>query len=153
MSLATTALSLLGACRVNRGSYEGYVHSLLLNTLIRHAPGPVYVSRAAQAEAKRWGLGNLVEYNWYDQVKVMGDVGRKTFAWDHFFPVAELRRRIDALERPTEPQVRKILRLASVAWILKREDRRLNELGFRHRRPDPDAAYDDARIRLIGRPR
>lgn len=125
------------------------VHSRLLNTLIRHAPGPVRVSSAAQIEGKRRGLGDLRGYSWYQQMSEMGDVGRKVFAFDHFYTVADLRRRMDGLETPTVVQVRNILRLSSVAWILRKEDDRLNELGFRSRRVDPHAAYKKAGIRLL----
>jgi hypothetical protein len=153
MSLAATALTLLESYRSDPKSPPGKVHSLLLNTLLRHAPGPIYVSAAAQAEAHRRGIpGDLREYHWNQQVRVMGDKGRKIFAWDHFYPVAELRRRLDALESPTADQVRAILRHASIAWILKTEDGRLNELGFQHRRPDPAAAYEQAQIQLLHGP-
>ena len=33
-----------------------------------------------------------------------------------------------------------------VAWILKTEDMKLNELGYRYERPDPDRAYQEASI-------
>lgn len=36
-----------------------------------------------------------------------------------------------------------------VAWILKEEDIRLNELGFRSKRPDPEGAYRAAGIKLL----
>lgn len=149
MSLESTALFLLTEHRAGR---ERLMHSLLLNTLIRHVPHHIlYVSSAAQAEADRRDIGDLREYTWYDQLKRMGDVGRKTFAWDHFFPVAELRRQLDALEEPTPAQVRGVLEKASIAWILKSEDRELNRLGYRHRRPDPHAAYRAAGIQLLSK--
>jgi hypothetical protein len=153
MALASTARALLETYRANRETYEGTVHSLLLNTLIRHAPGPIYVSTAAQAEASRRGIpGDLRDYHWDNRRRVMGADWKETFAWDHFYPVAELRRSLDKLEAPTVEEVRLILKRASVAWILRREDRRLNELGFRHRRPDPGAAYLAAGIRLLHGP-
>jgi hypothetical protein len=152
MPLAGTTVVLLQDIRTNSNDTARRVLSITLNALIRHAPGPVYVSRAAQDEARRWGLRDLREYSWYDQIKVMGDTGRKMFAWDHFYPVAELRRRLDSLKSPTVRQARRILKLASIAWILKDEDRRLNALGFRHKRPDPVAAYATAGIRLLHGP-
>jgi hypothetical protein len=42
-----TALALLGAYRAN----PDRIHSLLLNTLIRHAPGPVCVSVVSRSSA------------------------------------------------------------------------------------------------------
>lgn len=154
MPLAETALQLLLKTRTIRDEYAASVHSRLLNELVRHAPAHVYVSAAAQREAStpEWRLGDLREYGWYDQVRVMGDVGRKVFAWDHFHTVYELRRRLDALKKPSIIRVRKVLRHASVAWILKTEDAELTRLGYRSRRPDPVAAYREAGIQLLGDP-
>jgi hypothetical protein len=42
-----------------------------------------------------------------------------------------------------------VLEKASIAWILKTEDRELNRLGYRYRRPDPHAAYLAAGIDLL----
>lgn len=36
-----------------------------------------------------------------------------------------------------------------LAWITKEEDARLTALGYRHKRPDPDAAYAEAGIVLL----
>lgn len=149
MPLAATAVALLCKFRSGRNEHAKRVHSHLLNTLIRHAPGPVYVSQAAQLTADKWKLGSLSSYDWHDQTRKMGDTRRKVFAWDHFYTVADLRRRIEALEDPTEHQVRRILKVASVAWILKSEDRELTKRGYRSKRPDPFAAYEEAGIRLI----
>lgn len=151
MPIEPLALHLLKTINSGRKSSDTSIASLLLNTLIRHAPGPVYVSKAASKEAKRRGLNDLTAYHWRDQVKKMGDKGRKTFAWDHFYPVAELRRQLDELKSPTVPQVRKILKKASVAWILRSEDEKLNKARFRQHRPDPDAAYQQVGIELINR--
>jgi hypothetical protein len=39
-----------------------------------------------------------------------------------------------------------------VAWILKAEDRRLDSLGMRTTRPDPEGAYRAAGITLVSAP-
>lgn len=150
MPLAKTAVFLLREHRTCPHEYSKYVLHLLLDRLCRHAePQRMFVSEAAQRKADRLGLGKLSEYTWYQQTTKMGDKGRKTFHWDHFVTIKELRRALLNLDRPTEEQVREILRRASVAWILKSEDRKLNQLGFRADRPNPHAAYRKADIRPI----
>jgi hypothetical protein len=148
--LAKTTIFLLREYRACPDEYSKYVLHLLLDRLCRHAePQKMFVSEAAQQEADRRGLAKLSEYTWYQQTTKMGDKGRKTFHWDHFVTIKELRMALLNLARPTEEQARAILQRASVAWILKREDRNLNKLGFRADRPNPHAAYRKAGIRPI----
>ncbi len=148
-SLNSTTVALVSACRSTEGA-EQWIHRKLLDTVCRYAPtGPVNVSKAAQAEADRRGLGDLRSYGWHDQRTKMRDPERVTFAWEHFWPVRELRVALEALENPTERRVRAILRRASIAWILKVEDRELTRLRFGSRRPDPPAAYRKAGIELL----
>jgi hypothetical protein len=152
MYLAATGLYLLNAWNETTDN-EKAQHWRLLDHLIRHTPGPVHVSKAAQAEAKRRGLGKLTDYAWHDRAKLVGDDGRKVFAWDHYYTVYDLRRRMKELvkdsKNATEKQVLAVLRLSCVAWILRTEDQELNRLGYRSRRPDPDMAYKEAGITLL----
>jgi hypothetical protein len=150
MPLARTTLSLLHAYRDASG-YPREVQSRLLNTLLRHLPVKLNVSRAAHAEAKRRSLGDLRRYLWEHQPTLMGDIGRKVFAYDHYVPVAELRRQLEDLEKPSERQIRGILSQASVVWVRRGENAELDRLGYRSRRPDPAAAYEAARIILVHR--
>ena len=150
MPLAKTAVFLLREYRRCPHEYSKYVLHLLLDRLCRHAePQRMFVSIAAQREADRRKLGKLSDYTWYQQTTKMADKGRKTFHWDHFVTIKEMRKALLNLDPPTEDGARAILRRASVAWILKREDRKLNKLGFRADRPNPHAAYRKARIRPI----
>jgi hypothetical protein len=150
MPLAATAIALVKAYRACTDETAKKVHLKLLDTLVRHAPGRVRVSAAAQAEAERLGLGDLSQYTFAALAKVMGrDDRRRTFAWDHIWTVLALRRAILELKDPTEGRVRRILGRASVAWILRTEAGRLNALGFRSIRPDPDIAYAQAGIGLL----
>jgi hypothetical protein len=104
-------------------------------------------SVAAATRAAADGLGDLREYTWEDQPKRMRDPGRRTYAYDHYVPVSELHRALDALEEPTEAQVNAILSQASVVWLLREENKRLDKT-HRSRRPDPRAAYAATGIRL-----
>jgi hypothetical protein len=103
------------------------------------------VSGAAREEAARLGV-DLFSRNWHDQHRF--DPGRRTFHFEHVLPVNALRElcvkvqtaeAIDALLR----------RRLRVAWILKSEDAKLTELGFRSKREDPDSAYREAGIQLL----
>jgi hypothetical protein len=149
MPLATTTVFLLREHRACPHKYSKSVLHLLLDTLCRHAElQHLYVSRAAQREADRRKLGKLGDYTWYQQTTKMRDKGRKVFHWDRFMTVKEMRNALLNLDRPTVQHVRAILRRASAAWILKKEDRKLNKLGFRADRRNPRAAYRKARIQL-----
>ena len=83
---------------------------------------------------------------WRDQPRV--DPGRKRFLLEHVLPVAEVRER--CREAATEDDVAECLKQVRVAWILREEDDRLTELGYRTDRPDPAVAYQDAGISLAG---
>jgi hypothetical protein len=76
------------------------------------------------------------------------DPGRKIFHYEHMVTVADI---IDAvLQADDEESATDALACRiRVAWILKEEDARLTDLGYRHRRPDPDAAYAHAGIKLL----
>jgi hypothetical protein len=103
------------------------------------------VSRAAREEAARLGV-DLFSKNWHDQHRF--DPGRKTFHFEHVLPVNALREL--CVKAQTGEAVHTLLRTRlRVAWILKSEDAKLTELGFRSRRKDPDGAYREAGIRLV----
>jgi hypothetical protein len=109
----------------------------------------VYVSEAAQNVANQRGLGDLRSYDWKQQKGKMGDEKREVFHWDHFVPVKEMLNALLKLDHPDIPRARRILNRASVAWILKSEDKKLNSLGFKASRKNPHDAYKQAGIRLI----
>lgn len=145
--LARTAALLVEQRDASAGAARKCIESLL-NHLCREVEdlAPRNVSVAAAEEAARRGLGDLRVYHWDDQVTRMRDRGRAMFHWDHHTPVAELRRALLAPSQRAVPAA--VLSRARIVWITKAEDRRLTELGFRDRRPDPAAAYRAARIEL-----
>lgn len=147
--LADTAHHLLRQ-RAKAGAIARRSLDSLLGHLCREVEdlAPRNVSVAAMQQATGRGLGDLRRFHWDDQIKGMGDAGRATFHWDHFVPVSVLRRALLEEREPTSARCAEILRTARIAWITKDEDRRLTKLGFRHLRPDPEAAYRDASIEL-----
>lgn len=102
-------------------------------------------SQAAHKEAAQLGI-NLRSKNWHDQPQF--DRGRKRFHLEHFVPVSAIR---DACLRETsELKILKLLKSQlRVVWILKREDAKLTQLGYRSKRQNPDNAYRNAKILLV----
>jgi hypothetical protein len=103
-----------------------------------------HVSQAAYDEATSKGIANLHTWRWRDQSRQ--DRGREVFHLEHKMPVALMRDHV--LKARSVKEVAATLKSASIAWILKRENSRLEELGFRSRRDDPDDAYRQADIKL-----
>jgi hypothetical protein len=150
MPLAKAAAVLLREHRACKHEHAKSVLHALIDRLCREASwSRFYVSRAAQREGDRRKLGDLSQYRWRDQATRMGDKGRRIFHWDHFVTVSSLRERLLALNPITEDGARAILRNASGGWILKEENARLDQLGYRSKRPNPRAAYRAAKIELI----
>lgn len=66
-------------------------------------------------------------------------------------PVDVLFRSLLDLRDKTPAHVETVLRRATIAWILKKEDKTLTDEGYRSNRPDHWRAYDEVGIRLIYR--
>jgi hypothetical protein len=103
------------------------------------------VSRAAQARADEFELGDLAQFRWGHQRGLMKDPTRAIFHWEHVVPVSDTVKALLALEEPTPSTIIPILTRSEIAWILKIEDKRLQRKG----RPDPRAAYVAAGIELL----
>ena len=107
------------------------------------------VSEAALAEAEHLRV-DLRAKNWHHQPSF--DVGRKVFHFEHVVPVSAIRKA--CLDQSSEIAVLAVLKSRlRVGWILKSEDAELTRLGHRSNRPDPEAAYCNAGIRLMPRQR
>jgi hypothetical protein len=102
-------------------------------------------SEAALKKAERLNI-DLYSRNWHNQSKF--DPGREVFHVEHVMPVAALRERCLSCRSP-EGVLEVLTSTLRVAWILKSEDRALTRLGYRSKRPFPDAAYVEAGIKLI----
>lgn len=107
-------------------------------------PPTAGVSEAALAEAEHLKV-DLRTQNWHDQPSF--DARREIFHFEHVVPVSAIR--AACCDQESERAVLAVLKgRLRVAWILKSEDAELTRLGDRSNRPDPDAAYRKAGIRL-----
>ncbi|MBX3198866.1 MAG: hypothetical protein KF894_12090 [Labilithrix sp.] len=147
MPLAASIVSLIQAVNSAEDAATKRYCRRVLHLVVRETRTPVYVSNRAQRLATKMGLGDLRNYGWYQQRTKMQDPERKLFAWEHVVTVKDLTEQLLALKDPTPHRARRILRQARVAWILRSENERLNELGFRQSRPRD--AYERANIKLL----
>jgi hypothetical protein len=76
------------------------------------------------------------------------DAGRRLLHYEHMTPVGRLVALVRSADTPDEI-VSALSDHLRVAWITKEENSRLTALGFRHKRPDPEAAYQAAGIVLL----
>jgi hypothetical protein len=112
---------------------------------------PLNVSQAAYEAGQERKLGkDLRTYCWLCQTQKRGmrDLNRKTFHWEHWLPVAEIARSIQAIAQPSKDEVLAALRQTRVVWITKDENTRLDQAKARSTRHDPARAYEDAGIEL-----
>lgn len=105
------------------------------------------VSQRAAAAAQALGV-DLCAQTWHTQSRF--DPGRRVFHLEHVVPVEAVR--AGAMTASSAEEIAGVLHGIKIAWILKEEDVELKRLGYRIRRPDPDAAYVEAGIVLTDCP-
>jgi hypothetical protein len=76
----------------------------------------------------------------------MKDPTRAIFMWEHLWTVREQREALLRLVEPTPERALMILRRSAGAWILKTEDKALNDAGFKEVRRFPFKAYKSVGI-------
>lgn len=103
------------------------------------------VSLAAKERAGDLGV-DLCRQTWHQQPRF--DPGRRAFHLEHVVPILVLRNAWLAASDPTA-MVDEFDRMFRIAWILKDEDAELTRRGYRSKRDDPEAAYDEAGITLV----
>jgi hypothetical protein len=102
-------------------------------------------SKKAYEAAKQSNI-DILEMGWHDQHKF--DKGRLVFHFEHFYPISGIKQK--CLQAKNEIEIENILRNnIRVVWLLKEEDKRLTELGYKSKRPNPEKAYSDAGIELL----
>jgi hypothetical protein len=116
----------------------------LCDMLIPDARHPwVSVAAAEQAVAVEVDLG---QETWHSQTRF--DPKRAVFHYEHVNPVSQIVNTLTYAD-----SVGAIVQTLSdglwLAWITKDEDARLTALGYRHKRPDPGAAYAEAGVVLL----
>lgn len=107
-------------------------------------------SKAAQQLADQKGIGDLSHFRYSDRHKKSGldDKLDGQFHFEHTVPVSILCKGLQALAPATEAAIEAIISKAQVTWVTSEENKRLNDLGFAHKRPDPADAYRRAGIEL-----
>ena len=75
------------------------------------------------------------------------DKGRSIFHLEHFHTVRDIREA--CLKEGKEAEIVSILEGSIIVWILKVEDKILNDNGQRSSRGDPQQAYIDAGIEIL----
>ena len=94
------------------------------------------------------GIADLRKIHFDDGKKVPGGKAALGIHWEHWLPVAEMKAKLLILPDPTPEACAEVLSEARLCWVMKWEDERLSQLGFRIRRPDPEAAYRAAGIEM-----
>jgi hypothetical protein len=149
-TFSATAAHLLDGYRRSSDGIQRWYASLLKH-LCRELEdfAPLNVSERARDEGVRHGIRDLRRYHWDQQTRF--DEKRAVFHWEHLVPVNDLFRALVDLRDPDTKAIAGVLRTATVVWILKKEDKKLTELGERHGRDNPLAAYEKAGIQLVYR--
>ena len=122
----------------------------LLLTLCRNMEDvcPRNVSKAAQVKADELNLGDLRQYHFDDGGRFPGGRKASMLHWEHWKPAVDLRNEMLSVEDPTPESMAAILMKARVCWILQEENDKLNSLGHRTKRLDPQTCYDEAGIEM-----
>lgn len=106
---------------------------------------PSRVSKAAFEEASNLGV-DLRQMDWHDQTRF--NPGRCKFHREHMVLVKTIRD--ECCGAITDDEVLEtLLTKPRVVWILKSEDAELTRLGYRSKRDDSLAAYQNAGIELL----
>ncbi|WP_089107443.1 hypothetical protein [Streptomyces hyaluromycini] len=116
----------------------------LCDMLVPDARHP-QVSVAAAEKATAIGV-DLRQETWHSQTRF--DPKRAVFHFEHMTPVSQIAKAL-ACADSVGAIVQTLSDGLQLAWITKGEDARLTALGYRHKRPDPDAAYEEAEIVLL----
>lgn len=105
---------------------------------------PHHVSEAAASWAEDLKV-DLSQMTWHDQPSF--DAGREWFHVEHMVPVSDIRK--VCFEASSVGEIVEILKTKlRVVWILKEEDDRLTQRGYRSKRVNPEQAYKEAGIEL-----
>ena len=108
---------------------------------------------SVEANSKAVSLGHTaLNEKWYGFQEV-GNEKKPLFHWEHVLPVSDLKRRLVELQKPRQiKSIKEELMKADIAWILKSEDKTLNERKLRNkRRKDPWDAYRECGIKIVGK--
>ncbi|MGX9431409.1 MULTISPECIES: hypothetical protein [Bradyrhizobium] len=128
------------------GSYR----DILLDRICRELEKLVVIgkSKKARENAQRADIPrDLSEYSWAKR-SLLDGVHEDGFHFEHTETVYEIKRSLLTLANPTLAEVAAVLSRTRVTWVTKRENERLDELGYKSRRPNWADAYKRAGIEL-----
>lgn len=131
---------------------KGYMKEILVRTLrMVESVSPMDVSKAAQDEANKMGIGSLYNYGWLKQNKKTGmkDYDRSIFHWEHYYPIQQQVEDLLSLESYEDEDIYNVINNGKICWILKEENRLLDKIA-KSKRPNPQEAYEKAGIILLG---
>jgi len=120
----------------------------LIMTLCRNMEDvvPRNVSVKAAARGRELGVRDLRKFHFDHGGKIPGGRKKSLLHWEHWMPVAEMKRELLELVNPTPEECRKVLSKSRICWIMKDENDELDRRGFKSVRPDPEGAYKIAGI-------
>lgn len=149
-AMASVACSIISQMRFTKDEETIRGLNSLLLTLCRNMEdvAPRNASRMAVERADELGLGDLRAYHWDDGSRFPGGRKATKLHWEHWRPAADLKRDMLKLKLPNEGDVRQILNTARICWITLDENKKLDELGHRYNRTNPEVSYKEARIEL-----
>jgi len=110
---------------------------------------PRNASVMAQRHAFSLGIGDLRLYHFDHGRNFPGGRKNSTLHWEHWKPAADIKNEL--LSLPVDhsiQQIECILSQSRICWILLEENDRLNKLGFRTNRRNPELCYGEANISL-----
>lgn len=131
---------------------KNYIKDIIVRTLrMVESILPIDVSQGAQEKADLMGIGELYQYGWLQQNKKTGmkDYDRSIFHWEHYIPIQQQLNDLLELEEINEYVIYQIISRSKICWILKDENKRLDQIA-RSNRPNPSEAYRQAGIVLLG---
>lgn len=147
-NLACQIINEVPASLPDKATERGVRNLLMILCRNMEDVAPRNASIKAVEMAARLGIEDLRRLHFDDGGRIPGGRAASRLHWEHWFPVAEMRRELMDLQKPTPEACRDVLAKARLCWILKEEDDALTSLGYRSRRPDPEAAYRAAGIEM-----
>jgi hypothetical protein len=144
--LASEMIKTVPVCADDPAARKGL--NALIMTLCRNMEDvvPRNVSVKAAARGRELGVQDLRKFHFDHGGKIPGGRKKSMLHWEHWMPVAEMKKELLELVNPTPEECRKVLSKARICWILKGENDELDRRGFKSVRPDPESAYKIAGI-------
>ena len=151
LSMATVAETMISQMRSVSDTETLRGLNAILLQLCRNMEdvAPRNASIVAQRHAFALGIGDLRLYHFDHGRNFPGGRKRSSLHWEHWKPASDVKNEL--LSLPVDhsiQQIECILSQSRICWILLEENDRLNKLGFRTNRRNPELCYQQANISL-----